>query len=220
MLSVCSIGAIISSCGENSQRQDVNVASGEFVIRGQLPPHKYDSVCIYLVPMQGPEPKPVDSTFIDKDGKFEFRGNVEQVAVLRLTAYRRIGTQELLVVTEPGITNVVIDSISSSSGTPQNEALQRWKEHLEQTRSEYLDIYNIRRQHGAQSENYQEAYTAFRKKEGEYYYNMLKGLGRQTVSLFIHKKMSGELDSLRRKELNELLMDTTDYTKPQPGFHR
>lgn len=40
----------------------------------------------------------------------------------------RYGTQDLLVVTEPGVINVVIVTVSSGSGTPQNEALQTWKE--------------------------------------------------------------------------------------------
>lgn len=40
----------------------------------------------------------------------------------------RYGTQDLLIVTEPGEISVVIDSVSSGRGTPQNDALQAWKE--------------------------------------------------------------------------------------------
>lgn len=220
VLAACCVGTMASSCRDNHPKQPVELAPDEFLIQGQLPEHKYDSACLYLVPMQGPHPRPVDSVFVGDDGKFEFRGNVEQMAVLRVTAKRRIGIQDLLVVTEPGTTTVVLDSVSSSSGTPQNEALQHWKDHIEASRTAYRTVLDIRRQYGDDSPAYVEAYGSYRHNEGEYYYDLLKGLGRQTVSIFIHKMMTGELDSLRRQELDELLKDTTDYTKPQPGFRK
>lgn len=219
-LVACCIGAAVSGCQNNRQGHDVEAAAGEFVIHGQLPAHKYDSACLYLVPMEGPHPRPVDSAFVAEDGTFEFRGNVEQVAVLRLERMRRIGIQELLVVTEPGVTTVVLDSISSSKGTPQNEALQQWKEHLDTFRYESRRIAQMRKDLGANSDEYQAAFEAYRLAEGEYNYHFLKALGRQTVSVFLNKMFTGNIDSLRRAELNELLADTIDYTKPQPGFRR
>ena len=70
----------------------------------------------------------VDSTII-KDGKFEFQGNKgEFLARVTIDMKHRHGTQDLLIVTEPGEISVVIDSVSSATGTPQNEALQSWKD--------------------------------------------------------------------------------------------
>ena len=53
--------------------------------------------------------------------------------VLRMRILLRLKFQELLVVTEPGVTSVRIDSISSASGTPQNDALQHWKDRKQKT---------------------------------------------------------------------------------------
>ena len=39
----------------------------------------------------------------------------------------RMGLQPILVVGEPGEVKVVIDSVSSAGGTPQNDSLQQWK---------------------------------------------------------------------------------------------
>ena len=190
MAAVC-IGFSTISCN-SSQSHNEPLADGEFLIKGQLKAEHSDSTLLYLVPMEGPHPRPVDSVFIMNDGKFEFRGNVEQMAVLRLTWHQRYGTQELLVVTEPGITEVILDSISSSHGTPQNDALQQWKEHRE----------------------------AHHTEQGDYNYQFLKGQGRNTLSIFLYKLVGSSLDSIRRAELNELLRDTVDRTKPQPGFRR
>ena len=152
---------------------------------------KPDSALLFLVPMEGPHPRPVDSVFVAADGKFEFRGNVEQMAVLRLAWRQRYGTQELLVVTEPGVTEVILDSISSSHGTPQNDALQQWKEAREA-----------------------------RLANGDYNYEFLKSQGRNTLTVFLNKMIGSSLDSLHRAELNELLRDTVDRSQPQPGFRR
>lgn len=207
--------SVLSGCQKSESTQ---LPDGEFKIMGQLPAERYDSACLYLVPMEGPHPRPVDSVFIGKDGKFEFTGNVEQMAVLRLSWHQRYGIQDLLVVTEPGLTHVTLDSVSSSYGTPQNDALQQWKLWREQMSQRMVKVAQLRQQVGKDSEEYTSAYAAIRTEQGEYNYQFLKNLGRQTVSVFLYKMFTGELDSLRRSELDMLLKDTTDYTKPQPGF--
>lgn len=210
-----------SSCHDQKERShDVVAAEGEFVITGQLPAQTYDSACLYLVPMQGPHPRPVDSVFVGQDGRFEFRGNVEQMAVLRMTMKQRMGIQDLLVVTEPGVTWVTLDSVSSSHGTPQNDALQQWKEHLESMRPRHAQMAALRKQLGSDNPEFKARYEAFRQEEGQYNYDFLKAMGRNTLTVFLNKMFTGSLDSLRRAELNELLKDTTDYTQPQPGFRR
>ena len=58
---------------------------------------------------------------------FEFRGTEEKIADIRIERYKRIGNENLLVITEPGETHVTIGQVSSSRGTPQNDSLQVWK---------------------------------------------------------------------------------------------
>lgn len=214
---VSALLALSVSCSDNRQTA---LEADEFLIEGHLPAEKYDSAILYLVPMQGPQPRPVDSVFVKKDGSFSFRGNVEQMAVLRLELRRRYGIQDLLVVTEPGRTTVVLDSISSSSGTPQNNALQQWKDHQQKVIEAGVRLNELRKRVGWDGEEFIAARDSVREESGEFNYRFLKNLGRQTVSIYINKIFSGKLDSIRRAELNELLIDTVDYTKPQPGFHK
>lgn len=82
---------------------------------------------IYLVPLKNPDATNVDS-FKIKDGKFEFKGNTERISIIRMAPLYRLEMQELLVVTEKGLIKVSIDSNSVAKGTPQNAALQQWKD--------------------------------------------------------------------------------------------
>ncbi|MGI6222255.1 MAG: DUF4369 domain-containing protein [Prevotella sp.] len=102
-----------------------------YTISGTVPKGKYNGEKIYLVPFDKPNASNVDSTIIQNDA-FEFQGDTERVAIIRMPIRLRLGMEELLVVTEPGTTHVHIDSVSHVSGTPQNEALQQWKNLMEQ----------------------------------------------------------------------------------------
>lgn len=104
---------------------------GEYVVKGETSQERLEGHRVFLVPYGSPTIEDsigVDSTEI-KNGKFEFRGNKGEF-LARVTMDRKVryGTQDLLIVTEPGEINVVIDSVSSGRGTPQNDALQTWKE--------------------------------------------------------------------------------------------
>ena len=214
------VGAILALSASCSDNREAPLEPGEFLIEGRLPANRYDSAVLYLVPMQGPQPRPVDSVFVNADGTFSFRGNVEQMAVLRLDYHYRFGIQELLVVTEPGHTKVILDSIRSAQGTPQNDALQEWKEHQEKVISAGVMLNKLRKQIGSDAEEFIAKCDSVREEAGEFNYQWLKSVGRKTVSIFINKIYSGKLDSIRRAELNELLIDTVDYSKPQPGFRK
>lgn len=212
-----------ASCGSKPEQVEVPAALGEgaFVIEGQMPAEKFDSACLYLVPMRGPHPRPVDSVFVGKDGKFRFEGNVEQMAVLRLDWHWPVRVQELLVVTEPGVTHVTLDSVSSGYGTPQNDSLQSIKERLFVYGRRTSELIKLRNQHLLDSASYAEASLQLREEQGNWYYRLFKNIGSTTLSRFVFNQMfSGKLDEERRAELKELLNDTTDYTKPQPGFRR
>ncbi len=102
----------------------------EYVIQGSTSQERLNGQRVFLVPYGSPTIEDsigVDSMVI-KDGKFEFRGHKGEF-LARVTVDKRVryGTQDLLVVTEPGVITVVIDSTSSGKGTPQNDVLQAWK---------------------------------------------------------------------------------------------
>ena len=210
----------LPACQGGRRQDEGTLVPGEFLIEGTLPAERYEGAWLYMVPMRGPEPKPVDSVAVARDGSFRFRGNVEQIAVLRLDWHVRYGIQELLVVTEPGVTRVRLDSISSClEGTPQNMLLQQWKEHQQNfflTRARIMKM----RQDGMSEEVWKPIQDTSAINQGEFVYNLLKSNGANTATRFIGTMLNGRIDSTRRAELKELLVDTIDYTKPQPGFRR
>lgn len=123
LVALCFVSVCCSGNNKNNKE--------EYIVRGTTSQTRLNGQKVYLVPYGSPlleDSLGVDSVVI-RDGKFEFRGNKgEFLARVTIDIKHRYGTQDLLVVTEPGVTSVVIDSISSSSGTPQNDMIQWWKE--------------------------------------------------------------------------------------------
>lgn len=100
------------------------------VIEGTLPNDTYDSETVFWIPMEGEHLQPVDSTSITKN---TFRlvisnHNLNKMGIVRVKPHLRFGLQDILVFTEAGTVKVKLDSISSSSGTPLNDIMQKWKE--------------------------------------------------------------------------------------------
>lgn len=115
------VAAAVLSCSHNNE---------EYVIKGSTSQERLNGQRVFLVPYGSPTIEDsigVDSTVI-KDGRFEFRGHKGEF-LARVTVDKRVryGTQDLLIVTEPGEITVVIDSVSTGTGTPQNDVLQAWK---------------------------------------------------------------------------------------------
>ncbi len=219
-LLAASILAAVCSCISKENNQATEITPGNFVIEGTLPANRYDSACLYLVPMRGPHPRPVDSVFIKSDGKFRFEGNVEQIAALRLSMRQRYGIQDLLVCTEPGLTRVVLDSVSCCiEGTPQNQILQQWKDRMQQYGTDNVKLAQLRKA-GAPDEVITHYSDSIREAMGNDLYNLLMTQGRNTTTIFINTMHNGKIDSLRVAELNELLKDSTDWSLPQPGFRK
>ena len=209
--------SVLTAChGGRNER----LAEDEFVVEGTLPADRYEGAWLYMVPMRGPEPKPVDSVQVARDGFFRFTGNVEQVAVLRLDWHIRYNVQELLVVTEPGVTRVKLDSISCLvEGTPQNQLFQKWKEHQQNYMSAMARVGKMRVDRVSE-DVWRPIQDSVVTSQGEFIYQLLKENGANTATRFIGTVLSGRIDSTRRAELSILLADTTDYSKPQPGFRR
>jgi len=97
-----------------------------FKINGIISSTQYDGEWMYLVPIKNANAQNVDSCMI-RNGVFSFEGTKERVSILRAKPVLRLCLQPLLVITEPGKIKVKIDSVSSSEGTKQNDALQQWK---------------------------------------------------------------------------------------------
>lgn len=97
-------------------------------IKGTVSMEQFDGKQIFLVPLYGPQTAEYVDSVVIKDGKFEFTTDTVMMAKILMDYHYRFNTQTLLVVTDPGTVEVVIDSISSAKGTPQNDVLQRWKE--------------------------------------------------------------------------------------------
>jgi len=100
---------------------------GKCHIHGTVNGSQYEGKRIFLVPLKGvATAETVDSVEI-KDGKFEFSPDSMQLYKVLVDFRYRFATQPLLVVAEPGDINVVIDSVSHATGTPQNDSLEKWK---------------------------------------------------------------------------------------------
>lgn len=121
---IMAAAALLTACGGGAAR------SGECHIHGELSSDKWDGQYIFFVPMYDKESVGVDSVKI-KGRTFDFTTAKSCVSDIRLSWRTRYGTQNLLVVYEPGEVNVRIDSVSSGGGTPLNDSLEAWKERSE-----------------------------------------------------------------------------------------
>jgi hypothetical protein len=100
-----------------------------FIIEGKVPNPEFLGSKVFLVALDAPVTKNVDSTVID-NGKFTFRIKADSFAVkiLRIPAKFPHIIEDLVSIPEPGKINVVLDSISSGRGTRLNDILQQYKE--------------------------------------------------------------------------------------------
>lgn len=115
-----------------------NVKEGVSHIYGTMESKQWDGKKIFLVPMFGPQDAAHVDSVVIKDGKFEFTADSTELKIIRLDYHFRQGTQELLVVSEPGNVKVFIGRNSMTAGTPQNDSLQVWKVAV----TKYNETYN------------------------------------------------------------------------------
>ncbi len=94
-------------------------------IKGTIP-ENFNGKRIFLVPTQNDSRFNVDSMEVE-NGTFHFESDTVMLAEIRVDYHYRMGVQPLLVVVEPGNVTVVVDSVSSAVGTPQNDSLNAWK---------------------------------------------------------------------------------------------
>lgn len=184
-----------AGCGNSEQK---------YVIEGTLPSDKYDGEWIYLVPMENALGR-VDSVQITQ-GSFSFSGEGEEMRVLRMRHLLRIYIQELLVVTEPGIIRVKADAIGTVTGTPQNDALQRWKEERERRQAISQSLQSaLKTAMGEDSLLLVQKRDSLRKQERESNYRLLEEQGSNTLGTFMRKTLRSSLTKEQQKRLNESL---------------
>lgn len=119
---------LLASCSRNK----------EYVIYGSVSNPDLEGAQVFLVPLENAAEENIDSVCI-RNQMFEFRGIGEKMAEIRIEMSKGYGSENLLVVTEPGEAYVTIGPESSAKGTPQNDSLQVWKNLTEQ----YYDQLSI-----------------------------------------------------------------------------
>lgn len=176
--------------------------SHDYKIMGTLPSDKFNGEWVYLVPMKNPFGR-VDSVKI-ADATFSFTGSGEEVRVLRLRPILRLEIQELLVVTEPGQITIKADSIGSVTGTPQNDALQEWKEMREKKLASYGQLRRkLKVSVGADSLALAQQLKDLRNEERAYNFQFLCRLGHNTLGLFMQEMLRPTLTDEQKKHLDE-----------------
>lgn len=100
-------------------------------IEGTVNGEQYEGKRIFLVPFKGPKTAEFVDSMEIKDGKFHFEKDTTQMYTILMDYHYRFGLQPLLVISEPGVVKVTIDSISHAMGTPQNDSLEKWKARTE-----------------------------------------------------------------------------------------
>ena len=104
---------------------------GKCHIEGVVNGEQYEGKRIFIVPLYGPKTAEYVDSMEITNGKFHFTKDTMQMYKILLDYHYRMNIQPLLVVSEPGTIQVVIDSVSHAVGTPQNDSLERWKERTE-----------------------------------------------------------------------------------------
>ena len=98
---------------------------------------RFEGKKIFLLPAEGPATMETVDSVVITNGEFAFQSEPGEMKIIRIDYRYRTGVEDLLVVMEPGNLEVIIDSISSGKGTPQNDTLQAWKE---RTMQHYRDL--------------------------------------------------------------------------------
>ncbi len=169
-----------------------------FKISGELPDSKYDGEWVFLVPMEEHTVDDVDSVIIE-NSSFVFQGNIERVAVIRMPMKQRMQIQELLVVTEPGEINVKLDSVSSAAGTPQNDALQRWKNYRAES---FTKLGLAREMEKTDPDN--DLHEKIRNDLKAFNYKLLKETGDNTLGDFLYNTVKVAIPDEKRAELDSI----------------
>lgn len=161
--------AMMTSCSQEK----------EYVIYGTVSNPDLEGAQVFLVPLENATKETIDSVSIHNQ-VFEFRGTEKKMAEIRIERFKRLGNENLLVVTEPGETFVTIGEVSSGRGTPQNDSLQVWKN---LTKQYNLQVSSLRR------EGRKDEAAALREKHIARTRQMAKNVGKEsTLGTFLNSR--------------------------------
>ena len=123
---------VMDSCGDSTSTPEQTCR-----IHGVMESDDWDGKRIFLVPFEGVRDSTTVDSVVIENGTFEFTADTAEMKIIRLDYHFRRGTQDLLVITEPGDIDVFIGAVSHAGGTPQNDSLQVWKDGLAKFSEEY-----------------------------------------------------------------------------------
>lgn len=100
-----------------------------FKVEGMVPDEIFNGSVVYLVALDAPVTRIVDSTYV-KNGGFSFsvRADSSIAKILRIPFKYPNAVEDLVVITEPGTIKVTLDEKSHGKGTRLNGILQQWKD--------------------------------------------------------------------------------------------
>jgi hypothetical protein len=112
-----------------------------FRVEGIVPDKIFNGSQVYLVALDAPVTRNVDSTII-RNGSFSFslKADSSIVKILRIHHKYPHVVEDLVVIPEPGTLRAVIDVVSYGKGTRLNDILQQWKEDKHAFDSVQLDL--------------------------------------------------------------------------------
>jgi hypothetical protein len=126
---------------------------GTFKVEGTVPDTTFNGSKVYLVALDGPISKKVDSTIlVNGSFRFEKKSDSLSVKVLRIPARFPKVIEDLVVVLEPGYLTVQLSENSSGTGTRLNNILQGWKDKKRAYNMMQASIYSQIRVEGTSKE--------------------------------------------------------------------
>ena len=116
-----------------------------FKVEGRIIDETLNGSKVYLVALDGPISRDVDSTII-VDGSFRFKKKADSlcVRILRVPVRFPNAIEDLVVVTESGNLNAVLSGNSHGEGTRLNNILQEWKDRKHAYDSTQFDLYSMK----------------------------------------------------------------------------
>lgn len=131
-ISVLTLLIITAACKKNQT----------FTIVGKVPDSVFNGSKVYLVALDAPVTRNVDSTIIENGSfRFEIKADSFTARILRIPAKYPDIIEDLVVIPEPGQISAVLDSVSYGQGTRLNNMLQQWKERKHIHDSIQWDLY-------------------------------------------------------------------------------
>jgi hypothetical protein len=178
-------------------------------IHGELRADRsFENEVIYLLPMGAGAGSAAKDSAVVQQGTFTFSVSADTASVRMIRPQNVLLTyflQPLLVVIEPGRLEVRLDSVSSvTEGTPQNMALQQWKERKQKS-SEQFSFYRKQWQEAADTTAraaIETDWKARQKEDADYTFTCIKENKENVLGRFLYEQSEGLLTPEQKEALN------------------